>query len=78
MTEIYFVATAVLAFLFGMGVQAFIDNRAFRDFREENRALRRKIVALKKYAKKAGKKEIIEIIDNRTSAQPDANLFRPF
>lgn len=77
MTEVYFLAVAVLGFILGVGVMAFVDNKNIKELHDENRALRRQNVALKKALKVAGKREIVEIIDNRTSAQPDT-YFNPF
>lgn len=77
MTEIFCVAVAVLGFVLGIGVEAFLDNRTIKDISDENRALRRAVHLLKNEIKKAGRKEIIEIVDNRI---PDSekNYFRPF
>lgn len=81
MMEIYFVAVSVLGFILGVGVMAFLDNKNLKDLMEENRVLRRKNVALKKALTKAltkaGKREVIEIIDNRTEPQPET-YFNPF
>lgn len=75
--EIYFVAVSVLGFILGVGVMAFLDNKNLKDLMEENRVLRKKNVALKKALTKAGKREVIEIIDNRTEPQPET-YFNPF
>lgn len=77
MMEIYFVAVSVLGFILGVGVMAFLDNKNLKDLMEENRVLRRKNVALKKALTKAGKREVIEIIDNRTEPQTET-YFNPF
>lgn len=60
---LYSMGAVILGFFFGMAVKHFLDDDEIRTLEKKNAALHRE----NEYLRKAVKKEVIEIVDNRVS-----------
>lgn len=72
MTIIYLIGALGLGFLFGTVFEVFVDSNEIRKLVKQNDRLKMENEALMN-----GKKEVIEIIDNRTTPE-ETDYFRPW